>query len=143
MKLVSWNVNGVRAAFRNGMPAWLEQTRPEILALQEVRAETEDLVRLFDEFEAERGGAGWHILHDKATAKGRDGCAAAAWPRAGKGSENRLSPAALARIAVRLVNDLVSSGPLQRPATLRGPEGEWIEVVPTRDGRQLQVTVTT
>lgn len=55
----------------------------------------------------------------------------------------RLSPAALARIAVRLVNDLVSSGPLQRPATLRGPEGEWIEVVPTRDGRQLQVTVTT
>lgn len=55
----------------------------------------------------------------------------------------RLAPAALARIAVRLVNDLVSSGPLQRPAELRGPEGEAIEVVPTPDGRQLRVSVTT
>lgn len=55
----------------------------------------------------------------------------------------RLAPAALARIAVRLVNDLVSSGALQRPAELRGPEGELIEVVPSHDGRQLRVSVTT
>ena len=75
LRIATVNVNGVRAAYRNGMPAWLEQTQPEILALQEVRAETEDLVRLFDEFETERGGAGWHVLHDKATAKGRAGVA--------------------------------------------------------------------
>lgn len=54
----------------------------------------------------------------------------------------RLAPAALARVAVRLVNDLVSSGPLQRPAELRGPEGELIEAVPTSDGRQLRVSIT-
>jgi len=57
-------------------------------------------------------------------------------------SNRRLASAALARIAVRLVNDLVGSGPLQRPATLRGPEGELIEAVPTPDGRQLQVSIT-
>lgn len=54
----------------------------------------------------------------------------------------RLAPAAIARIAVRLVNDLVTSGPLQRPAQLRGPEGELVEVRPSPDGRQLQVSVT-
>ena len=75
LKIVSVNVNGVRAAFRNGMPAWLDEAKPDILALQEVRAETEDLVRLFNEYEAERGGEQWHILHDNATAKGRAGVA--------------------------------------------------------------------
>ena len=68
-KIVSVNVNGVRAAFRNGMADWLEKTQPDILALQEVRAETEDLVRLFTET------GEWHILHDAATAKGRAGVA--------------------------------------------------------------------
>ena len=75
LRIASVNVNGVRAAFRNGMPAWLDSAKPDILALQEVRAETEDLVRLFNEFESERGGEQWHILHDKATAKGRAGVA--------------------------------------------------------------------
>ncbi len=75
LKIVSVNVNGVRAAFRNGMSAWLDQAQPDILALQEVRAETEDLVRLVNEYEAERGGEQWHILHDAATAKGRAGVA--------------------------------------------------------------------
>ncbi|MEY4491619.1 MAG: hypothetical protein RL085_30 [Actinomycetota bacterium] len=75
VKIISVNVNGVRAAFRNGMPAWLDEAKPDILALQEVRAETEDLVRLFNEFESEHGGGEWHILHDNATAKGRAGVA--------------------------------------------------------------------
>ena len=75
IKIVSVNVNGVRAAFRNGMPAWLNQAQPDILALQEVRAETEDLVRLFNDYTAEHGGPTWHILHDNATAKGRAGVA--------------------------------------------------------------------
>lgn len=74
-RIASVNVNGVRAAFRNGMSAWLREAQPDILALQEVRAETKDLVRLFTEFEAEHGGGQWHILHDVATAKGRAGVA--------------------------------------------------------------------
>lgn len=73
--IASVNVNGVRAAFRNGMSDWLKTAKPDILALQEVRAETEDLIRLFNEFEGQHGGGQWHILHDNATAKGRAGVA--------------------------------------------------------------------
>lgn len=54
----------------------------------------------------------------------------------------RLAPAAVARIAVRLVNDLVASGPLQRPFQLHGPEGELVEVRPSPDRRLLRVSVT-
>lgn len=37
----SVNVNGIRAAFRNGMARWLEEEAPDVLLLQEVRAEAE------------------------------------------------------------------------------------------------------
>ena len=63
------NVNGVRAAFRKGMADWVKANEPDIIALQEVRAETTDLETLF----AELGE--WHILHDAASAKGRAGVA--------------------------------------------------------------------
>ena len=63
------NVNGVRAAFRKGMADWVSENQPDIIALQEVRAETKDLEELF----APLGE--WHILHDAASAKGRAGVA--------------------------------------------------------------------
>jgi exodeoxyribonuclease-3 len=63
------NVNGVRAAFRKGMADWVKANEPDIIALQEVRADTSDLETLF----AELGE--WHILHDAASAKGRAGVA--------------------------------------------------------------------
>ena len=91
LKIVSVNVNGVRAAFRNGMPAWLSEVQPDILALQEVRAETEDLLRLFNEYEAEHGGEPWHILHDNATAKGRAGVAVVSRLKP-QGSRTELGP---------------------------------------------------
>lgn len=68
MRVASVNVNGIRAAFVNGMGAWLESAQPDILAMQEVRAQDEDVLRLLP---------GWHILHDPATAKGRAGVAIA------------------------------------------------------------------
>ena len=76
IKVVTVNVNGVRAAFRKGMAEWLAQEQPDILALQEVRAETSDLEALL----AEAGGLAtsggiWHVLHDSASAKGRAGVA--------------------------------------------------------------------
>lgn len=37
--LVSWNVNGIRAAYRKGFMEWLAQAAPDILCLQETRAE--------------------------------------------------------------------------------------------------------
>ena len=69
VRIVSVNVNGVRAAFRKGMGEWLAGRDVDILALQEVRAETSDLVGLL--------GPEWHVLHDAATAKGRAGVAIA------------------------------------------------------------------
>jgi len=68
------NVNGVRAAFRKGMADWVIAENPDIIALQEVRAETSDLESLFGETEATLGFK-WHILHDAASAKGRAGVA--------------------------------------------------------------------
>ena len=43
IKILSWNVNGLRAAARNGFLPWLEQARPDILCLQETRALPLDL----------------------------------------------------------------------------------------------------
>jgi exodeoxyribonuclease-3 len=69
LRIATVNVNGVRAAFRKGMGEWLEKRDVDILAIQEVRASTEDLENLL--------GPEWNILHDAATAKGRAGVAIA------------------------------------------------------------------
>ncbi len=69
LRIASVNVNGVRAAFRKGMGEWLAPRDVDILALQEVRASTEDLEGLL--------GPEWNILHDAASAKGRAGVALA------------------------------------------------------------------
>lgn len=37
-KIVSWNVNGIRAAVRKGFDEWLRETPAEIIGLQETRA---------------------------------------------------------------------------------------------------------
>src|SRR5690606_38026856 len=39
--LATVNVNGIRAAYRKGMGEWVDARRPDILALQEVRAPDE------------------------------------------------------------------------------------------------------
>jgi exodeoxyribonuclease-3 len=41
--LLSWNVNGIRAAHRKGFLEWLEEAVPDILCLQETRAEESQL----------------------------------------------------------------------------------------------------
>ncbi len=69
LRLASVNVNGIRAAYRKGMGDWLAARDVDILALQEVRAETEHITELL--------GPEWHVLHDAATAKGRAGVAIA------------------------------------------------------------------
>ncbi|MEK7098098.1 MAG: exodeoxyribonuclease III [Patescibacteria group bacterium] len=37
MKLISWNVNGIRAAVRGGFAGFLESEKPDILGLQEIK----------------------------------------------------------------------------------------------------------
>jgi exodeoxyribonuclease-3 len=43
MRVVSWNVNGIRAIKKKGFDAWVKKERPQILGLQEVRAKPEQL----------------------------------------------------------------------------------------------------
>ncbi|MCK4717469.1 MAG: endonuclease/exonuclease/phosphatase family protein, partial [Thermoplasmata archaeon] len=44
MKLVSWNVNGIRAVSKKGFYDWLHDLKPDILCLQETKAWPEQLV---------------------------------------------------------------------------------------------------
>lgn len=43
MKIYSWNVNGIRAAYKKGFKEWFEKTSPDILCIQEVRAELDQI----------------------------------------------------------------------------------------------------
>jgi exodeoxyribonuclease-3 len=69
LRIATINTNGIRAAYRKGMGAWLDARDVDILAIQEVRASTEDIEGLL--------GPEWDILHDAASAKGRAGVALA------------------------------------------------------------------
>lgn len=65
LRIASVNVNGIRAAYKNGMAGWLAARDVDILCLQEVRAPD----AIVDGFL----GADWHLLHAEAEAKGRAG----------------------------------------------------------------------
>lgn len=43
MKIATWNVNGLRAADTKGFTRWVETSRPDVLCMQEVKAEPEQL----------------------------------------------------------------------------------------------------
>lgn len=43
LKLISWNVNGIRAGIRKGFLDWLDQEQPDILGIQETKAHPDQL----------------------------------------------------------------------------------------------------
>ncbi len=43
MKLISWNVNGIRAVAKKGFLEWLAKENPDILCLQETKADSDQL----------------------------------------------------------------------------------------------------
>lgn len=68
MKLVSWNVNGIRATLGKGLPEFVAAERPEILCLQETKAR-EEQVALPPEF------AGYRSFWNSAEKPGYSGVA--------------------------------------------------------------------
>ena len=68
IRLASVNVNGIRAAVRNGMHGWLADAGVDILTLQEVRAAATDLAVALPD---------WHVESDESHTKGRSGVAIA------------------------------------------------------------------
>ncbi len=71
MRLITANVNGIRAAVRRGGLDWLADQSPDVLCLQEVRATDAQLRELLDT----SGFAGWHVAHTEASTRGRAGVA--------------------------------------------------------------------
>lgn len=41
MKIISWNVNGIRSVFKKGLLEWIARESPDILCLQEIKADLE------------------------------------------------------------------------------------------------------
>ena len=54
-KLVSLNLNGIRSATSKGLVAWLDQTRPDCMGVQEVKAQANDVAGRFEELAGLRG----------------------------------------------------------------------------------------
>ncbi len=54
-KLVSLNLNGIRSATSKGLEAWLDQTRPDCMGVQEVKAQADDVAGRFEELAGLRG----------------------------------------------------------------------------------------
>ena len=43
MKIVSYNVNGIRAALKKGFLDWLQAASPDVICIQETKAHKEQL----------------------------------------------------------------------------------------------------
>lgn len=50
MKIISYNVNGIRAALNKGFIEWLKAANPDVICLQEIKAMEDQLdVNVFEE----------------------------------------------------------------------------------------------
>ncbi|MFV8172450.1 MULTISPECIES: exodeoxyribonuclease III [Mycolicibacterium] len=99
MQVVTFNVNGIRAARRRGFDAWLAAREPDVLALQELRCPADELPEL----------PGYHLAHDLGTLPGRNGVAIA----------TRMPPAA--------VRSWATHPPVARGLRAFAHEGRYIE----------------
>ncbi len=69
MKVISYNVNGIRAAVSKGLYTWLEKELPDVLCLQEIKA-TEDQIDVLT-----MQSLGYHYYFNPAEKKGYSGVA--------------------------------------------------------------------
>ena len=75
LRILSWNVNGLRAAHRKGFPEWFTSENPDILCLQETKISEEQLSPTFRQVEgydsyfacAERKGYSGVAIYTKVT----------------------------------------------------------------------------
>lgn len=71
LTIASVNVNGIRAAVKNGMRDWIDRRRPDVITLQEVRAPD----ALVTELVKSELGDDWNVAHAESVHKGRAGVA--------------------------------------------------------------------
>lgn len=116
LTIATANVNGIRAAFRRGMGTWLAAARPDILAMQEVRAPD----AILDALMAEHLGPGWHIAQQACDIKGRAGVAIAS------------------RLPVRAVRVGLGRGEPEPPVDT----GRWVEIDVELPGNEVLTAVS-
>ena len=69
MRLISWNVNGIRAAHKKGFLEWFESEHPDVLCLQETKAHESQLPTALKDVE------GYHVWFSQPERKGYSGVA--------------------------------------------------------------------
>ena len=66
-RILTWNVNGLRAAIRKGLQHWLDEIKPDVVMLQEIRARPDQLPEQW------RTMDGWHAHWNPAERPGYSG----------------------------------------------------------------------
>ncbi|MBI2609828.1 exodeoxyribonuclease III [Candidatus Giovannonibacteria bacterium] len=69
MKIITWNVNGIRSVFKAGFKDWLANENPDILCLQEIKISSGELTQEFTEID------GYHSYFNSASRRGYAGVA--------------------------------------------------------------------
>ena len=69
MRILSWNVNGMRAAVRKGFMEWFHAEAPDVMCLQEIKATPNDLTKEIAD------PVGYHAIWNPAQRKGYSGVA--------------------------------------------------------------------
>jgi exodeoxyribonuclease-3 len=72
MRIITWNVNGIRAIAQKSFAADLTLLAPDVLCLQETKAQTDQFAEVVEKIPALEG---YHWLHDAAEKKGYSGTA--------------------------------------------------------------------
>lgn len=67
-RIISWNVNGIRAAEKKGLFQWLKESNPDVLCIQETKAQPDQLDETFYP-------EGYHVHFMSAEKKGYSGVA--------------------------------------------------------------------
>ncbi|MDX9971162.1 MAG: exodeoxyribonuclease III [Candidatus Gracilibacteria bacterium] len=67
MKIISWNVNGIRAVAKKGLLDFIENEKPDILALQEIKAKEKDIPKNLHDIK------GYHLFLNPADRAGYSG----------------------------------------------------------------------
>ncbi|HZE36454.1 MAG TPA: exodeoxyribonuclease III [Candidatus Eisenbacteria bacterium] len=63
MKLISWNVNGIRAAWKKGLPEFVAAQNPDVLCLQETKIQLDQLTPEFQDLPGYRSH--WSMAEKK------------------------------------------------------------------------------
>ncbi len=93
MKIISYNVNGIRAALRKGFGDWLKAANPDILCLQEVKAFESQIDKMYFEemgyqlywFAAQKAGYSGVAIFSKIKPKNiQVGCGIPAYDQEGR-----------------------------------------------------------